>query len=308
MSQSAAPQMPHDSATPSTGKGRPGRGWKWIIVLSLLLIVGLVVVWRMRSDLSESAALAGGQFTHHDPLDRVGLINRIEGLVSSMMGVDSGFSILFFRGGPPKDEWLEEHYADLRDLKILTIHMQDGAVTAAGIKALEGMQSIQQLAVSCSSLPDKAVDSIVTMPNLLHVDLSYTGISDNALEKLSASPQLVGVGIDQTQATAIGLKHIAALPKLRMLTIVGATDETLALIDPAWQIPPLALMEANITEASLPKLKQIQRIQVLSFSEGWLTDEQLATFRIELPGQVIQVLSEQRFINYRKRTLDAAGP
>ena len=282
-----------------------GKG-KWGIFLLLLMAVGVFAVGRMKSNLRLEAELAGGTFQHRGPLNRVGLMNRIEGLVTSMMGRTTSFSILEFDGGPPKDEWLKLHYSELDGLNMLTVHLREQAVTDAGVRSLEGMKSIRQLGASCNTLSDEAIDSIITMPKLLVVDLSCTGISDDALQKLSALPQIQGVGIDQTQATETGLKHLEALPKLQMLTIIGATDKTLALMDPNWQVQMLYLKEANLTEASVPKLNQIKGLQLLSFAEDSVSAEQLKTLRSKLPGHLVQVNTEERFRKYRERAANAA--
>lgn len=307
MNPAENPPNPNSPPTKQPFKSPFSGRHKWGIAILLLTVVGVLAVVRMGPSLPQAAELAGGTFTHKGPMTSGGLVTRIQGLMLSMMGVPNDYSILQFDGGPLKDEWLRKHYSELDGLNILTLHLRDQAVSDAGLKALEGMKSIQQLAVSCNTLSDEAVDSMITMRKLMVVDLSCTGISDDALQKLSALPQIQGLGIDQTQATETGLDHLQALPKLQMLTIVGATDETLALIDPDWQVQRLSLLEANLTEASLPKLNQIKGLQLLSFAEDSVSDEQLQSFRSGLSGHVVQVITEERFRRYRDRAANAAS-
>lgn len=291
-----------NSTTDIRQSKNPFRGWrKWALAILLLTAAGIYASTKLAPNLSHAAELAGGEFTHHNSFANSGIVPRIKGVILAMAGQNHSFNILQFDGGQPKDKWLKQHRSQLADLNMLTMHLRNGAITDQGLKTLEGMKSIQHLGLSCCALSDTAVESLTKMPNLLYADLSCTGISAEAVQRLTKSTQLAGLAIDKTQATDSFLKHLATLPKLEMLTIVGATDETIEFVDPNWMVTRLTLMEAKITTASLPKLKALGCVQNISFAEDSITNEQIDSIRRDWPGTIIQRLSEHRFLEHANR-------
>jgi hypothetical protein len=287
----------NSSASPT--EAAPPVRHRWFrrrLVRSLVVVSSIVILlcgggawwWTSRPDIGDAVHQAGGRYRREVMGSQISVLIDAINLHSTTV-----FHWIEFAPGDVDDAWLHAHGDEIRRLSYLILSLRDSRVTGEGLSAMRGMQNLHNLDLSGTPLEDADVAHIATLSNLAQLDVSRTGISDKALVGLSSLSVLAHVTIDSTQATPAGVAGLAACPQLRSVMLVDANDESVRRIAQLNGMIGIMLVGDDITAASLPALKQMQGLQILTLYDCHLTDEEMLELQQALPGCTVQQLSSE---------------
>lgn len=265
--------------------------------IRLLLATSCVVIllcgggawwWTSRPDFCDEVRLAGGRYRSEMMTTRT----------AAFFGYLSGrqptvYHWIEFTGGDVDDEWLRAHHEEIAQTSDLVLTLRETRVTGEGLSTLRGLPNVIYLDLTGTPLTDADLPHIVTLPRLPQVYVGRTGISGAALSVLSQMPNLVHLCIDSTQATPEGMAGLETCPNLNSLTLLDADDESVAHVAQLQRLKFVMLAGENVTGDSLPVLKQMQNLQLLTFYDADLSDEEVEELQLALPGCTVQQMSSE---------------
>jgi Leucine-rich repeat (LRR) protein len=266
-------------------------------ILRLLLAVASVLLllcagggwwWMSRPDFGNDVHAAGGRY-------RMGYwttpLRRLSNWYYNQP--TRAYHCIEFAPGGVDDEWLERHQTQVRDLTYLVLCLRETHVTDRGLSHLAGMANLQSLDLRGTQLSDAAMPHILGMPNLTTLDVARTGISDQAIARVSQMPSLASITLDGSQATQVAIGGLAQCRRLGSVMIVDASDENVGRLTQLKGLVSVDLDGDQLTTASLPHLKQLQGLQILTLWGSDFSDEDLSELRQALPGCVVQQLDSE---------------
>lgn len=105
-----------------------------------------------------------------------------------------------------------------------------GGVTDIGIAHIEGLRSLESVAIIAPAVTDAALPHLAKLPNLTSLTLNGASITDAGLEQLIHFRQLRDLAVMNCGITDSGMKHLGQLTELRALALKGTkvTDKGLA--------------------------------------------------------------------------------
>jgi hypothetical protein len=157
------------------------------------------------------------------------------------------------------------------------------------------LENINHLDLTGMPLNKSVVDTIVTLPQLVHLGIRETGISDAALAGLAISPHLGSLEIDCTQATEQGIAGLARCPVLESLRIIDADDGCVQQLPQLSRLKHLLLQGDQVTAISLPALQQLPALQLLTLLDTQFADVELDQLRQSHPGGIVQQMDSKKF-------------
>lgn len=258
--------------------------------IAILLCGGGAWWWMSRPDFGDEVRRAGGRY-------RSELMTTP---TAAIFGYLSGrrpmvFHWIEFNGGDVDDEWLRAHHDEIAQTTDLILRLRETHVTGEGLSTLRGLQNVIYLDLTGTPLTDADLAHVVTLPRLPQILVGRTGISDAALAGLSQMPNLVHLCIDATQATPVGISGLGTCPNLESLTLLDADDESVAQIARLNRLKYLVLEGEDVTGESLPALKQMQNLKMLTFYAADLSREEVDELQMALPGCAVRRMSSEEF-------------
>jgi len=182
-------------------------------------------------------------------------------------------------GGEIDDDWLNAHCEEINHLPNLSLSLQNTRVSGDGLASLDGSLSSLSLAGTRLSESD-----VAQFPNVGCLGIEQTGIPGSALSQLSQMRSLYSISIDATQSTREGVSALSALPGLSDITIVEADDESVIQAARLQGLRSLTVLSSDVTTASLPALKQIQKLGWLTLYDTSISEGELEELQQALPG------------------------
>jgi hypothetical protein len=120
--------------------------------------------------------------------------------------------------------------------------------------------------------------------NVVWIDLDSPLVTDETFASLSEFPHLKCLHVSDTTVTKAGLKSIGEQSRIEFLTLNAHLDETgLQQLQGMRSLQVLWLSGPDITEASLPVLKEMKGLRRLVLDETQLSDDQVAELQLALP-------------------------
>jgi hypothetical protein len=185
------------------------------------------------------------------------------------------------------------------------IDVRYARVSAAALRQLAGLPFLESLKIDCDSydrqtgkrlaewqIRDDAAAAIATLPRLREVMLFATEITDSGLAKLCRLSQLETLVVGSRHITSASFEPVAQLSKLEHLGTWGwriddddidklavlpnlrslglqteLTDASVPLVTALPHVRRLTLRGAKITEASVPHLQRLSRLEWLDLSD-----------------------------------------
>lgn len=103
-------------------------------------------------------------------------------------------------------------------------------ITSAGLKSLEGLQSLRSLNLSATAIDSDGLAFIGRQSQLQRLELRDSQIDDTGLDQLAACRELRSIAVGGSRVTAAGLAQIVrACPRLTEISLVGDSGANLPL-------------------------------------------------------------------------------
>ena len=272
---------------------------RWLIIAGLLLVVvcGLAgaLRWLTHDEFQAEVQSVGGRYRSEVVDSRSTAF--MKALNRQALTV---FHWIDLEGSQADDAWLRSHRDDIRRQTHLFLFLRNSRITTKGLAALEGLDNLQGLDLTGTPLDDTAIDILATLPNAPQLYIGRTGISDSALAGLSRSPYLSFLCIDGAQATETGIAGLATCPRLNGVWILDADDKCLLRLTSLGGLTYLHLQGDQLTAESLPFLKQLSGLQLLTLFDTTFSDDELAELRQALPKCTVQQLDSARLTEARE--------
>ena len=281
--------MKESAHTNELSPGRKSALWRVSALTAAILVIAFFCVWQSGNRFSDEVANAGGRYYRAPNATPGGLMQSLQRTIMRVLGNGPPrFDVVEFRPGDVSDEWLQRHQRELSQLSNLTLVLQNSQISDEGMTVLASLENLISLDLSGTQVSGRSLHQISRLPHLCSLNVPDTQLSPSALQSLVEMPELYALGLDAAQITPESLEHMAQMPKLASLTVYGATDQTLSLFEDPHQFQSISLHDSKVSEESIPSLKAIPGITLLSFSDGELTDGQLRKFKAALPGCYVQ--------------------
>ncbi len=261
------------------------------ICVGLIVILGIAAyyAWHSKHRFSAVVAAAGGEYYRVPDPSRRKFSQTVQRMIARLQGNGSPeFDVVEFRPGKVCDEWLRRHQPGLTHLSNLTLVLQDSPVGDEGMDVLGSLKNLHSLDLSGTKTSESGLRIIASLPRLSSLNIPATELSPSAIKILVLMPELYALGLEADQVTPESIEYMAQMPKLASLTVYGATDDTVRLFGNSKKFQSITLHDSAVTEASIPTLKAVPGITLLSFTDRELTDEQLKEFKVALPGCYVQ--------------------
>lgn len=174
------------------------------------------------------------------------------------------------------------------------LDLANKAITDAGIKALNGINSIEQLYLGGTQITDAGLKEIAAIPTLHTLRLDGTAVTDAGLADLAKFPALAELTLRRTRITDAGLKALAGNKTIKRIEldpqqISDATLRNLRAID--------RLHLLDVMRSSAVRARSLADVRGVILTGTQVTDEGLK----ELAGANLE------FINVRNSKVTAAG-
>lgn len=187
------------------------------------------------------------------------------------------------------DGWLEAQRDGLTRLHTIALDLRNSGVTGAGLAALDGIDTINNVELAGTVLTDTDGSHLSALPRLVTLNIAHTGISDAGLNVLVKLPMLNAVTIDRTQATPQGAASLAGCSQLRGVTLLDADAQCVSTLQ-GLRLFGLALRGESLDVSCLPALKQFAGLKSLTLYDSHFTDVELEVLRQSLSGCRVEQL------------------
>jgi tRNA A-37 threonylcarbamoyl transferase component Bud32 len=192
-------------------------------------------------------------------------------------------NVRFEPGSPAADGELSrlEDLPDLQGLKL-----QAPWVSDATLSRLKGLRNLRRLDLVARGVTDAGLLHLQGLTNLEHLILIDTSVTDDGLVHLAALPKLQHLQMGGMRLTEEGMKHLGALTGLSgLLTLskCGVTDAWLPYLQTLSKLQVLGLANNPVTDAGLASLKALPNLEELDLTGTKVTAEGVAALRKALP-------------------------
>ncbi|WP_146512355.1 leucine-rich repeat domain-containing protein [Thalassoglobus neptunius] len=150
-------------------------------------------------------------------------------------------------------------------------------VTDIGIAQLERRRELAELYLIGTHLTDRGVESFKHLNGLWSLHLDRTLITDGGVASLGTMRDLRLLSLRGTQVVGYGLCGLFNNPHLDIY-LDGCPIDDAAIVEAAHHLPGLnrlSLMDTPVTDACLPALASLEKLQLLRLSGTSITDEGL---------------------------------
>lgn len=132
----------------------------------------------------------------------------------------------------------------------------------AGVKSLEGLNSLEDLDLTSSGVLDRAVKHCAQFPNLTTLAIGANIIKDATLKEITNLPKLTSLDIQTSGYTDAGMANLKGAPRLARLNLFSV---------------------ANITDKGLAELASIKTLTWINVGSTKVTKAGCDAFQTELP-------------------------
>jgi len=172
--------------------------------------------------------------------------------------------------------------------KIRSVRLSRTAVTDADLGHLKGLSGLKTLYLDDTRITDAALQHLAGLTGLETLSVNYTRISDAGLEHLKGLKGLQSLALLDSEVTAAALRELKKTrPELRTtvdpLKLSGLGDlrgwRNSAKLNDEYELVSVDLLDANITDTALARLKGRQSLQDVCLAKANITDAGLAELR-----------------------------
>lgn len=177
---------------------------------------------------------------------------------------DAAFGLCFSTGSAT-DAALKD-LAGFKNLQVLTLESDQGAVTEAGLMELGALEQLQSLSLRGARVTDAVLKEFGRLLNLRALRLANAPATDAGLKHLAGMTQLQSLDLGHIQGlTDAGLKHLGGMKDLQWLclTHTGVTDAGLKELVPLTKLQYLELANVAVTDRGLEDLKRMKQLRHL---------------------------------------------
>jgi hypothetical protein len=183
-----------------------------------------------------------------------------------------------------------QHLTLFKNLRSLSLH---SLATGAGLKALAGMDKLEEIKLRGGNLNDDGLKNLQQLKNLRSLNLALTQITDSGLEHIKANTNLERLNLSCTPISDAGMKHLQDLKNLKYLNLSKSNigNDGLKSLGELKGLQTLDLSGTNITDKGVGQIKNLPDLRSLSLNNTEITDaalEQIKSVtslnRIELGG------------------------
>jgi hypothetical protein len=207
-----------------------------------------------------------------------------------------------FTGAELDDKALERFVAQYGD-RIWGLDLRHTKVTDDGLRHLEGLSQIQQLALGnddprfrllvprpISPITDAGLIHLKGLTRLMNLHLDGLPITDAGLDALKDLPTLGGLYLSRTKIKGPGLGRLKSLPNLAGLYLDQSeiNDEGLSFLAGASNLYVLSINGVGLTGKGLNALKGLPRLMQLEVNGSGLLDEEVLDFSKSKPRLKIE--------------------
>jgi Leucine-rich repeat (LRR) protein len=169
--------------------------------------------------------------------------------------------------------------------RIRSVRLSRTAVTDADLLHLKKLSGLKALYLDDTRITDAGLAHLAGLTGLETLSLNYTRIGDAGLEHLKTLSQLRSLELLETAVTAAGLRSLRkALPALQArvdpLKLSGLGDlrawRNSAELNDDYELLSVDLLDANITDTALERLKDRRSLQDVCLFNTPITDAGLA--------------------------------
>ncbi len=176
------------------------------------------------------------------------------------------------------------------------LQLSQTKITNAGLVHLQHMTRLKHLDIGYDAITDVGMRHLERLPQLEGISLESNPITDEGLRSLSKMKNLAGLAAFRTRITDKGLTHLAGLPNLNHVTLDGIGDEGVSHLGTMPALNHVQILDAKVTEASIPYLQAMPALKKLLLSGDTIDDDLLEALRAALPQ--CQVWDPQRSREY----------
>jgi Leucine-rich repeat (LRR) protein len=164
--------------------------------------------------------------------------------------------------------------SDLRALRILNCRVLNDEM----VEQLAGLENLDTLALTNSSITDAGVEKIVqSFPNLVELDLSSnTNMTGAAMKQIASLGKLQRLTLLQNRFNDLNTRRLSKLPELRSLDLRGnmeAGDMTLEAVSKLPQLTALKHRSTAVTDTGMAALAESKTLESLLMQDFVITNE-----------------------------------
>lgn len=305
------------SANPTRPGERPRRIWRWIAVIGMGCMLGLVftvvaVLWffplespetaqRRRAEAARQADWACQSAVRKQAVaEAVKPVEKLGGQCGRERGKGSGFRLavdLSHWRGRDEDLRLLRAFLPLDDNSgaavTLSLTMPPSA-TDASLSHIAQLTNLWSLDLTGTAVTDAGMEHLRGMKKLTILTLSDTAVDDEAVRRLDELPKLAQVSVIGTRVTPAGIVQLREALKNRDLVIRfsgghvfeselwlqgTAGDKLLHDLTSGTQYKRIVLEKAPISDSGLSSLREQEHLEELGLHSPLLTDAGLEHLR-----------------------------
>jgi hypothetical protein len=254
---------------------------KWLRWGFIAAVIGVgVFMYRVYStDIESAVEQAGGRVVWGERPTGVQKLITLIPAVSDPTSVD-----VWLGDTDVDDKWLRRHghaFSSLPDDVELTLVRTH--ITDEGLIYLRDEDNITNMWLSETAVTDAGLDILCKYPNLETLSIDRTRITDRGLTKLNEFQKLWWLGLDSSQFTETGAAHLQRCAHLRWITLRDADNASVARLAQFPALEMIYLDGSGVTDASLPTIASMQKLQQLTLFDCEISDTGYASLRQALP-------------------------
>ncbi|MBL9161307.1 MAG: hypothetical protein JNL18_01050 [Planctomycetaceae bacterium] len=193
------------------------------------------------------------------------------------------------RGGV--DNTALQHIGRIKSLRRLSLRLS--SLTDAGLTALQGLQQLEELDLSYTTVSGDGLRALARLPNLRRLVLDFTYLGDEDLSVIKDFPQLIDLSIRGTGVGDIGVAALSTAVNLRRLNLesTAVSDRGLRHLGQLSRLEELHLKGAEVTlqgaaalTAALPQFSWQKALLITGLARA---DEQGEIVGLDLRRQLV---------------------
>ena len=154
------------------------------------------------------------------------------------------------------------------------LHVTDFEVTDDMMKSIESMEQLDTVILDKGKVSDKALHTLIGLPNLQHLRLRLSPITDEGLQMLAQCETLWYINLPHAECSAKGIESLASLPKLRQLRIggEGLGNEVALAVARIESLRGVHLIGVKVTDDGLRVLADMPNLESLYLDDSAVTE------------------------------------
>jgi Leucine-rich repeat (LRR) protein len=162
--------------------------------------------------------------------------------------------------------------------KLRHLNLAATPITDQGLKHLEGLTALQELALDYTGVSDAGLARLGALPKLQSLSLSHAQVADAGVNQLRALTNLQRLVLPSTKVTDAGLSYLERLTALRDIDLNGTNvgDAGMASLAAIKKLRGVSLSGTRVTDAGLIHFKGVQHLLGLDLTDTRVSDAGLA--------------------------------